>query len=64
MDWHYHDQRQPPGGDCHGTPGGRIHIGIELIVIERAELGAQGDVEVAFGERGLYGGHRRLWDRR
>ena len=61
---HHHDQCQPPGGDFHGAPGGRIQLGKALIVIERAGRGAQRDIAVTCGERGLYGGHRRLWHRR
>jgi hypothetical protein len=34
---HHHDQRQTPEGYFHRTPLGRIEIGKELIVIERAE---------------------------
>jgi hypothetical protein len=60
---HHHDQRQAPGRDFHGMPGGRIQIGEELIVVERAELGPEFHIEVAFRERGLYGGHRRLGNR-
>jgi hypothetical protein len=64
MDLHHHDQRQAPRGHFHGTPGGRIQIGEQLIVIEAAELGAELHIEVALGERGMYSGHRRLWNRR
>jgi hypothetical protein len=42
---------------------GRIQIGEELIVVQGAELGTEFHIEVAFGERGLYGGHRRLGNR-
>ena len=49
--WHHHHEGQATErGDFHGTPGGRIQIGKEFIVIEGAELGTQGDVEVTFGE--------------
>jgi hypothetical protein len=37
---HDHHEGQAPWGDFHGTSGGRIQIGEELIVIEGAELGA------------------------
>jgi hypothetical protein len=49
---HHHDQRQTPGGDFHGTPLRGIEIGKELILIERAELSAQVDVEIPFREGG------------
>jgi hypothetical protein len=62
--WHHHHKGHAPRGDFHGTPGGRIHIGQELIVIEGAELGAQSHVGVPFGECRLHRGHGRLWDRR
>jgi len=61
---HHHHKGQAPRGDFHGTPGGRIQIGKELIVIEGAELGAQSHVGVPFGECSLHRGHGRLWDRR
>jgi hypothetical protein len=60
----HHEQRQAPGRAVHGPPGGRRPLGNELIVIAGAELGAQGDGAVAFGERGRHRGHCRLWDRR
>jgi hypothetical protein len=60
---HHHDQRQAPGRDFHGTPRGRIQINKELIAIEGAELGTELHIEVALGECGLYGGHRRLGNR-
>ena len=59
---HHHDERQAPGRHFHRAPLGRIEIGKELILIERAELGAQLHIEVAFGEGGLHRGHCRLWD--
>jgi hypothetical protein len=43
------------------VPGG-IQIGQELILVEGAELGAQCNVEIPFGERGLYRGYRGLRD--
>jgi hypothetical protein len=57
-------RRQGPGHGCVGVlcRKGRSQLGANSI--EGAELGAQGDIEVAFRERGLYGGHRRLWDGR
>jgi hypothetical protein len=55
---HQHE-RQAPGRDFHGTPGGRIPIGKELIVITRAALGTELPREVAFGKGGLHGGRRR-----
>ena len=60
---HHHDQRQAPGRDFHGTPRGRLQLNKELIAIEGAAPGAQRNVEVPFGERSLYGGHRRLGNR-
>ena len=61
MDLHHHHQRQAPGRHFHGTPGGRIEIGKEVIAIDGAELGAQRNVEVAFGKSGMYRRSRRLW---
>jgi hypothetical protein len=53
---HHHHECQAPGRDFHRTPGGRIQITKELIVIEGAELGAQRNIEVPLGERSLHGG--------
>ena len=41
MDLHHYDQRQAPGRDFHGMPGGRIQIDEELIVVERTEVGPE-----------------------
>jgi len=46
------------------TPGRRIQVGEKLIIAEGAELGAELHLKVAFGERGLYRGHRGLGDGR
>src|SRR5439155_12441419 len=46
---HDHHQGQAPGGDLHGAALWGVEIGKELIVIERAKLGAESDREVAFG---------------
>jgi hypothetical protein len=53
-----------PGRYLHRTPLGRIDIGKELIIVERAELGTQIHIEVAFGKSGLHGGRGGLWDGR
>jgi hypothetical protein len=58
---HHQRERQAPGRDFHRTPGGRIQIRKELIVIEGAVLGAQRNLEVPFGERRLHGGRCGLW---
>jgi hypothetical protein len=52
------------GATSTGRPEGGIHIGKKLIVVEGAELSAQRNVGVSFGERGLHRGHGRLWDGR
>jgi hypothetical protein len=42
-----------------------MQVCAELIVVEGAELGTELHIEVAFGERSLYGGHRGvflLWE--
>ena len=57
---HHHDQRQAPGGHFHRTPLGGIEIGKELILIERAELRAQVDVEIPFREGGAYCSRRHV----
>ena len=48
---HDHDQRQAPGRHLHGTPLGRIEIGKELIIVERAELGARAPHRDSLWER-------------
>jgi hypothetical protein len=62
--WHHQHQGHAPRGDVHGTPGGRIQISHALIVVDRAKLSAQRHGAVPFGDRGLYRGHRGLWDGR
>jgi hypothetical protein len=47
----------------HGATLGWIQIGQELIIVEGAELGTELHIEVAFGKRGLYRGHRCLRNR-
>jgi hypothetical protein len=59
---HHHDQRYAPGGYFHGTALRGIEIRKKLIVIERAELRAQVDIGVAFGERGPHGSRGRVWN--
>ena len=59
---HDDDQRQAPGGDFHGAALRGIEIRQELIVIERAELRAQVDIEVAFGKSGPHGSRGRIWN--
>src|SRR5262245_65309331 len=59
---HHHHQRYTPGGDVHGPALRGREIRKELIVIERAELGAQVDIQVAFGKGGLHGSCRRVWN--
>ena len=59
---HHHHEGQAPRGDLHGAALRRVEIDKELIAIERAELGAEVNVEVAFGEgradsRSRRGGH-------
>ena len=49
---HHDDQGQAPGGHFHRTALGGIEISKELIRRERAKLGPQVDVEIAFGEGG------------
>jgi hypothetical protein len=61
--WHHHHENQAPRRHLHRAPGGRIQVGEELIILERAELGTQRHREVAFGEGSLYGSHRGLGDR-
>ena len=59
---HDYDRRQAPGGDLHGAALWGVEIGKELIVIERAELGAEIDREVAFGKGGPHGGSGDVWN--
>ena len=59
MDLHHQHERQAPARYLHGTPPGRIAIGQELIIEERAELGMELHREVAFGKGGLHGGRSR-----
>jgi len=56
---HDHHQGQAPGGDLHGAALWGVEIGKELIVIERAKLGAEIDREVAFGKGRSDGRSRR-----
>jgi hypothetical protein len=49
---HHDDQRQAPGRHLHRSALGGIEIGKELIVIERAKLSAQVDVEIPFRKSG------------
>jgi len=57
---HHDDQGQAPGGHFHRTALGGIEISKELIRIERAKLGPQVDVEIAFGEGGVYCSRRHV----
>ena len=57
---HDHHQCQAPGGDLHGAALWGVEIGKELIVIERAKLGAEIDIEVAFGKGRSDGRSRRV----
>jgi len=52
---HHDDQRQAPGRHFHWSPLGGIEISKKLIMIERTELGAQVDIEIAFGKSGSHG---------
>ena len=56
---HHHNEGQAPGGHLHGATLRRVEIGKELIVIERTELGAEVNIEVAFGEGRAYSRSRR-----
>jgi hypothetical protein len=63
---HHRHQGQAPRRDFHGTPATAVEIGKEVIVIERAELGTQVHIEIAFGKGSLDNGCRRLrhrWQR-
>jgi hypothetical protein len=57
---HHDDQGQAPGGHFHRTARGGIEIGKELIRIERAKLGPQVDVEIAFREGSAYCSRRHV----
>ena len=57
---HDHHQGQAPGGDLHGAALWGVEIGKELIVIERAKLGAEIDIKVAFGKGRADGRSRRV----
>ena len=59
---HHDDQGQAPGGHFHRTALGGIEIGKELIRIERAKLGPQVDVEIAFREGGAYCSRGHVWN--
>jgi hypothetical protein len=61
---HDQDERQASGRHFYRPSLGGIQLGKELIIVERAELGAQSHVQVPFGERGLDRGRCSLWDRR
>jgi hypothetical protein len=49
---HHDHQRQAPGRHFYRSALGGIEIGKELIVIERAELGTQVDIEIPFRKGG------------
>jgi hypothetical protein len=49
---HHDDQGQAPGGHFHGTALGGREISKELSRRERAKLGPQVDVEIAFRDGG------------
>jgi len=59
---HHDDQRQAPGRHFHGATLGRIEISKELIIIERAKLGAEVHGEIAFGKGSPYCSRCRLWN--
>jgi hypothetical protein len=60
---HHHDQRHTPGGHVDGTALGRVEISQELILIKRAELCPQIDIEVAFGKGGPHRSRRHVGKR-
>jgi hypothetical protein len=57
---HDHHQGQAPGGDLHGAALWGVESGKEMIVLERAKLGAEIDREVAFGKGRADGRGRRV----
>ena len=50
-------------GSICSAPSTAVEISKEVIVIERAELGTQVHIEIAFGKDGLDNGRRRLGNR-
>jgi hypothetical protein len=46
----HHDQRQAPGCDLDRMPSVGIEIGTEVLRLERAKLGPQVDIQIAFGK--------------
>ena len=58
---HYHHQCQAPGRHSTGRPGADRDWQ-ELIIVERAELGTELHIEVAFGKSGPHGSRSRVWN--
>jgi hypothetical protein len=61
---HHDDQGQAPGGHFHRAAFGGREIGKELIVIKRAALGTQVDIEIPFGKGRMDGGSCGIWNGR
>ena len=60
---HDHNQRQAPGGHFHGAALRWVEISQELIGVERAELRAEVNIEIAFGKGGTHRSRCRIRNR-